>query len=465
MRDHVSLGLDVGTSSLKVSIYSFDEQKIIENRNFRYKEDSVEVGISRVSRYFDTIVDAILAVSKKFTIQSLALSSQMYSFVQITDGVEFVYQWNVPWEKDLETEKLLKKFQSISGCPIDTLFPSYKIISGKRRGLFGSDIQSYGLQEALINRLTDTLAGDLCNISSSGFFDVVQKQWNTELLQLAGFDVANMPQVVQYNTPVGKVIDSRLAHLPEITVMCGLGDGPSASYASRDISSMAANIGTSMAVRGFVQDITTIDFAKTWVYAVSDQEWVAGGISSNGCAILDQFRAMGVLKDHELDMSQADQTLFFYPWEYGERTPYWSSDLRETMVGGKLTSTQNDYNCAVVRGIAYTIAAMYNEIFKIEFDNENKEMLVIAGGGANFEVLMRYLSQALPVPLGILENFDYLGSVGAAYIAAEGIGIQPRRHQQLMKVYYPSTSNQIAINYGEWKHLGEQLASLYQNRN
>lgn len=458
---NVSLGLDVGTSSLKVSVYSFEDQEIIENRNVSYKEESVETGISKVSRYLGAIIEAISEISEKFRVEAIALSTQMYSFIRKIEGVDHVYQWNIPWEKDSEVEKILEKYQPVSGCPIDTLFPSYKILSGKRRRIFGDDVQNYGLQEALIFELTGNLSGDMCNLSSYGFYNVVERKWNEELLQLAGFDSQKMPKVLKYNEVAGEVTHPDLKHLAPIKVMCGLGDGPSASYASRDISSMAANIGTSMAVRGFVNDIEMIDFSKTWVYSVSDSEWVAGGISSNGCAIFDEFRKMGTLVDSELNIKKADESLLFYPWKYGERTPYWSSDLRETLIGGKLSSTKNDYNCAIVRGIAFTIASMYNEIFKLDFETEDKEMLVIAGGGANFEVLMRYLSMTLPVPLGILENFDFLGSVGAAFIAAEGAGKEVPKKQYLMKVYYPSSDNTMAVNYGKWHSFGKKLAELY----
>lgn len=451
-----TIGLDVGTSALKVSVYSIDEDRIIHNFSLKYKEEEVGIGISPVSRFINTIVEAINKVAENFHVASVAFSTQMYSFVVNQNNQDFVYQWNVPWEKDLEVEKILERFVHISGCPVDTLFPAYKILSAKKDSNFHGVIKPYGLQEAIAQALTGKLAGDFCNLSSYGFLDVKNKIWNEELLQLAGFSVEEMPEIKKYNDPIGMINHPDINQVYPIQLACGLGDGPSASYASSGTSKIAANIGTSMAVRGFVNDISKIDFKKVWTYAIDEDTWVVGGISSNGSSVLDHFRKIEILKDWELNPSAADNNIRCYPWKYGERTPYWSSSLRETIIGGSMNTTKNDYSCAIIRGVAFSIATMYHEVCRIVDDNE---MLVVAGGGAKSEILMEYLAGTLPVSIGILEDFDYLGSYGAAFAAAEALGVNPSKKQNLYKVYNPT--NKYAQLYNVWKENGDQLASFY----
>ncbi|MFC6177652.1 FGGY family carbohydrate kinase [Companilactobacillus huachuanensis] len=459
MVDAVTVGLDVGTSGLKVSVYSLSKEKVIQNFVSKYKEPAIDVGISTVDRFVDTIISSLNAISEKNVVKSAALSVQMYSFVVIRNKKEVVYQWNVPWHKDAEVEKILERFVDISGCPVDTLFPSYKILAARKDPNFKGEIQPYGLQEAIINRLTGKIVGDWCNVSSYGFINVRKREWNEELLKLAGFNKAEMPKLVKFNDPVGVTNNPKIIQSDPITIACGLGDGPSASYASAGTSSMAANIGTSMAVRAFVHNIDGIDFHRVWTYVVDNNTWCVGGISSNGSAVLDHFRDVDVIKDWEVKPETADQKVKFFPWKYGERTPYWSSSLKETMLGGDSNSTMNDYRASIFRGVAFTLATMYSEAYKVV--KENKATLVVAGGGAKSDILMEYLSGTLPVPMGILEDFDYLGSYGAAYIAGEAIGSKPSKNQYLVKVYNPTMKYVRA--YGEWRETANYLAKFYNS--
>lgn len=451
----VTVGLDVGTSALKVSVYDIESDHVVKNLNLKYEGDEIAVGISKLKKYTNTVINAINKVNEEFSVQAIALSTQMYSFIVEQDGEKLVYQWNVSWKNDTEIEKIIEKHTLISGCPVDTLFPSYKILSAKKNNP-SLNILPYGLQEAIVEELTGVRAGDYCCLSSYGFMNVKTRTWNEELLALAGWTVEDMPIMKRYNEEVGVINNPAVETNQPIIVACGLGDGPSASYASRDVSKIAANIGTSMAVRGFVNDVSNIDFNKVWTYAVDENTWVAGGISSNGSSVLDHFRNIDMLKDWELNPAIANEEVLYMPWNHGERTPFWSSALKETIVGSGINTTKNDYMCALFRGIAYTIARMYFEVNKVV---DGTEIICIAGGGANSEILMRYLAGTLPVKLGILEDFDFLGSYGAAFVAAEAIGINPTKNQKLLKVYNPTLKNKN--NYEKWQAVAEKMAIFY----
>ncbi|MFT4143645.1 MAG: FGGY family carbohydrate kinase [Mobilitalea sp.] len=455
--ERVALGLDVGTSALKVSVYSVEKQGVVKNINVKYLENEVAPGISRLSKYTETIIDTINNIGDIYEVCSIALSTQMYSFVVEEDGQKLVYQWNVPWKTDKKAAEVVAQYTNISGCPVDALFPAYKIISSRLDEKSNLDIKPYGLQESIVYELTGVLAGDYCNLSSYGFMNVLERKWNKELLEKAGFNLNEMPKIVRYNEPVGPINNPKIKLNNKIIISCGLGDGPSASYASKDVSNIAVNIGTSMAVRGFVEDVKEIDFKSVWTFVVDENTWVSGGISSNGSSVLDHYRNIGFMKDWELTPSIADNNVFYFPWNHGERTPYWSSKLRETMVGAGMHTTKNDYMCAIFRGISFTIATMYNEVNK---HIDKTDMICIAGGGANSEILMGYLSGTLPVKLGILQDFDFLGSYGAAYIAAEAMGERPIRNQNLIKIYVP-TQQHVEV-YKKWLDYSKMYSSLYE---
>jgi len=453
--ERIVLGMDVGTSALKVSAYSTGSKRVILSRNVKYVQEEVRAGVSRLSKYMDMIVQVINEFKETYDVVCVAFSTQMYSFI-VEDEETLVYQWNVPWEKDEQTAAIIRRYTNISGCPVDTLFPAYKIISAKRQGIKWN-IKPYGLQEAIVHSLTGILAGDYCNMSSSGFMNVKEREWNEELLQEAGFNIGEMPKKMIFNEVVGVIVNPAVKEGHRIKVACGLGDGPSASYASKDISNIAANIGTSMAIRGFMKNIDHVDFGSVWTFAVDEDTWVCGGISSNGSSILDHYRKIKMLQDWELTPSSANLDISYFPWKNGERTPYWSSNLKETIVGADMNFCKNDYMCAIFRGIAYTIANMYDKVNTVIQEND---MICMAGGGVNSEILMYYLAGTLKVKLAVLRDFDYLGAYGAAYAAAEAAGESPMRNQDLVKIYIPTGS--FEENFEKWRKYADRFASLYE---
>ncbi|MFC7581700.1 FGGY family carbohydrate kinase [Schaalia naturae] len=456
--DEVAVGLDVGTSGLKATVYRLSDGEIVANRKFQYTEPEIGPGVSRARRYLEVVVGAIRAVGETYRVASVALSTQMYSFVALRGGEEVIYQWNSVWPDDENAYAALSASTEVSGCPPASLFPSYKILVA-RQTQPDLVILPYGLQEYLAERLTGRRVVDRCCASASGFRNVVQGVWNESLLEAAGLKADAMPEVVAFNQTVGPITHEGLTDLGTIQFATGLGDGPSASYATYGIANITANIGTSMAVRSFVTDVSNLDFSKVWTFEIASGMWVAGAISSNGCAVLDKFQDIGFLHENEIDPSRVDNSIQFFPWENGERSPYWSASLRETLVGGHLRSTDEDYGAAVERGVAFTVTRMFEEINDVSTDSE---MMCVAGGGANSDVLMAYLSGSLPVRIGLLEDFDYLGARGAAYAAAEAIGAEVKRVDEMKRVVEPT--HRYREVYESWRAAADKFAAFYTGR-
>lgn len=454
----VTVGLDVGTSALKASIYGLGERRIVENLTFKYGETELSVGVSRLERYLDAIIRAIVSLDTRYTVTGVALSTQMYSFLADVGGERLVYQWNSSWPTSDVAAAQLDKANAVSGCPVATLFPAYKILAARETDP-GLAILPYGLQDALCEALTGERAVDHCYSSSSGFRDVVNGGFNADLLAAAGWSPTDMSPIRLFNEPIGTITHPSIRTKAPITFALGLGDGPSASYASWGTSRITANVGTSMAVRAFVDDVSDIDFRHVWTFGVEPGRWVAGAISANGCAVLDHHRSIGYLDDGELDLRGVDNSLQYFPWMGGERSPFWSDALRQTLIGGKVNSTREDYAAAIVRGVAFTLTRLYHEVAKV---NAATDMLCVAGGGARFETLLTYLAGSIPVPIGLLQDFDYLGSCGAAYVAAEAIGVSPVRNHEMYKTYQPT--GEFDAEYAAWVDTADSLNSWYAQK-
>lgn len=447
----VALGLDIGTSSLKTTALDVETGEAVWNRRYEYGACEERPGVVAAHIYEQAVLEGIGDTARTCRVQSIGVTTQMYSLCEETGQGRLVHQWNSPWPRSEACDHTLGGIAGISGCPADTIFPAYKLVSlgeARRAGFL-----PFGVKEHIIQMLTDTLATDYTTASASGLFDVIGRRWNAPLLESLGYRHDAMPAVHAYDRPIGTVRSDILDGLFEgALVVPGLGDGPSASLACRSISANCANLGTSFAVRSIGHLKDAVPGNALWTYAFDDVEHIIGGISSNGCSALQWARTSGL---GEPALSDTGSVRFF-PWLTGERTPYWSSNLRGAFVGLDLGTSREALEAAVVKGVAFTLCRMAEAL---EAATKNTDLMILAGGGVHIAPLVEAVSGALPMRSVVLEESDHLASFGAALSAAKPLGMAPRPSIRVNAVREPDEG--LRTEYGEWRELADRIARVY----
>lgn len=441
-------GLDIGTSSLKITLIDIDSSNLIENIKVDYPSCEIAPGVVPAKMYEDVVKKAICDIEGKVNLMGIGLSCHMYSLCEQTNKGIIVYQWNSLWNKNTEAELMLKALAQNSGCPIDTLYPSYKIASSRERTFL-----PYGLKEHIINVLSGELVTDYTCATASGLFDIKERRWNASLVRQLGFNESDMPIVERYDAKldIKSSKDKR-----NITLSPGLGDGASASFACLGISPVCANLGTSMAVRA-VTDETKEDYTDNpWIWSFDEKRYVIGGISSNGCSVLNWAEKIGYPKD--IDMTDKSSDAMFIPWLHGERTPYWSSDLRGTFVGLDIMTNRESMGRAIVKGVAFT-AVKLMDIINRNIGGLGCDMVVAAGGGVHIKSLMEIISGCSPFKIGILNDYDYLASYGAAMTAADALGEIVKSSMEVKDIIMPN--HKYEDEYYKWTKFSETLSNIY----
>lgn len=448
------VGFDIGTSSLKAAVFSAKTCRMDASFTWKYPvQTGKETGVMPVSVYENTLRTALEELSQTYDLVSAALTTQMYSVLKKSSEGPLVYQWNCPWKRNPSAEEAAKDFLIRSGCRVDTLYPGYKLASLKEEER--KEFLPYGLKESLLQFLTGNLCTDYSTASAFGMFDTVKRTWNTDAARKLQLDEDLLPLAVPHDHAVGKI---RKEILPEgnTTVAPGLGDGPAASLACTEISSFCGNIGTSMAARVITK---TPDFSEEnglWNYAVDSDRYTTGGISSNSCTVTDWSKRFGTAPEN--DLPDSDEVEFF-PWLLGERMPYWSSDLRGTLIGLRLRDNPDTVRGAVARGVAYTFCRM---ALALEPHTDPREPLVIAGGGTNMRALLRVISGVLNRDLVILENETYLGGIGAAISAGTAVGLKLNPDLKIRERISPT--HEFTASYRRWNETAQLIADFYRRR-
>lgn len=452
MKNDVVAGIDVGTSSLKATVIDMSGT-VLKKIRLDYEKSEISPGVVPSTVYETKLIEALDMVAKNFNVVSVGVSSQMYSLCEAAPSGTLVHQWNSLWVRDKEVEPWLEKMMANSGCPVDTMYPAYKLatVKDKKRKFL-----PYGLKEHLIKFLTGKLTTDLTCASGSGLLDIYAKKWNTAFINALGFTEKDMPQLKKHNTPVGNMkISGKNFNGDNIVVAPALGDGMSASYACLDISKLCVNIGTSLAARAFVGEEEIKEKNRfLWTFAVDEKSYIRGGISSNGCSVLNWAQTIGLSGGE--DSGQSD-TVMFFPWLHGERTPYWSSNLKGTFAGINIDTSLNVMANAIVKGVAYTVVNLIELVSK---NMASADMAVLAGGGVHSKSLLEVIKSAIPIKIGILENSDYLAAYGAAISASEAVDVTIKKQINIEKIIKPDF--RLRKDYETWLKFGKELSKTYE---
>ncbi|TVQ98701.1 MAG: hypothetical protein EA403_13975 [Spirochaetaceae bacterium] len=450
MNQRVFAGLDVGSSSLKYSLIDADTGAVVLNGKRGY-DDPGALGRRPALVYESAVAATLEELSASFEIVSTALSTQMYSLLERSSDGLLVHQWNSSWSAASASlapeERVKSELFSVSGCPDGILFPARKL-SRIPRGARARFLP-WGIKEYLLERLTGVLTSDYTTASASGFLDVHTGSWNAGLIAAMGFDPERFPRIQAHNEGIGPVVPGPCASAG--LVAPGLGDGPSASYACREISSTCGNLGTSTAVRRIAESLEGAQAESLWRFRLSATHYVYGAISANGCGIIDWSKS-------KLQSSGASSLLgatdpLFFPWMNGEFSPFWNADARGVYWGISPGATPELFHSAVIEGVAFAVALMIDLVCA---QPPATDRVVFGGGGINNARLLETIGAVVPQELVLLEDSEHLVSIGAAISAAEACGERVDYRPDARNL--PASHNPVpAERYHRWRELAARL--------
>lgn len=452
-KPQVVAGFDIGTSALKVAVAEADSGRVILTRSQAY-DSSAELapGVTPLAVYEQALLGELGWLNDNYQLLAMALTTQMYSLCRRQEDLLLAYQWNSLWPRDRQVETEYHDQLIRSGCRPDTLYPAYKLASLPPQER--CQWLPYGLKEHLLRLVSGELCTDYSTACGSGLFDAQQRCWNLDFVAQLGLEAAQLPRALRHDEAAGW-LRPQLSAGPSVrtVVVPGLGDGPAASLACREVSNFCGNLGTSMAARVLTEQPDFSDDHGLWNYAVDDRLYAVGGISSNSCTVLHWAERLGL----PLTAAAADPgQVRFFPWLHGERMPFWSSDLRGSVTGLSVNDGPHVLAAAVLRSIAFTFVRM---ALTLEPLAAAGKPLVLAGGGTNVELLLEIIAGCLPREIALLEDAAYLGSIGAAVSAGAAVGVQVRPQLALGRTLHPSF--RFVDEYRQWCAEAQAVAGIY----
>ena len=257
----------------------------------------------------------------------------------------------------------------------------------------------------LAQRMSGNFAIDYSNASYTDLFETTGGfQWSEVLCEKIGIDMEKLPPLHASTDVVGGLIHPDLIRMgiPRDTpVIIGGGDTACATLAAgvTKAGQVCESVGTTNVLticvdqpkfdKGFINRCHVVE--GTWIYQ--------GALSHTGASyqwFRDNFcqdlvdRAVGTDKtafqfmNEEADMAEPGSGgLVFLPYMLGERSPIWDPYARGVFFGISLQTTRKEMNRAVMEGCGYGLRQL-SEIAERVTGREIKEFTSI-GGGAKSE--------------------------------------------------------------------------------
>ena len=275
----------------------------------------------------------------------------------------------------------------------------------------------------------DWLLGQFCgrfdvsdenNALKSGY-DPVSRVWPAWIADV-GVDVAKLPTVVAAGTRVGPILPAvaDVFGLPrDVAVVTGTTDGCAGFLASgaKEPGDGATSLGTTLTLK--LLSATPVFAPQYGIYShrIGDQ-WLAGGASNSGGAVLKQFfSAEKIVRLSALMDGQVATGLDYYPLpKIGERFPINDPEMQPRMT--PRPGEDHVFLQAIFEGIAEIEALGYRRL--AELGASPLKSIRSAGGGAANAVWTDIRLQRLGVPA--LPSASEQAAMGTARLAWRGIG-------------------------------------------
>ncbi|WP_443937553.1 xylulokinase [Pedobacter sp. MW01-1-1] len=483
------LGIDIGTSSIKVAVVDVETQRSVVTAQYPEVEaeiKSVHPGWAEQSPtdWWENAKKAILKVNasglfKPEEIKAIGIAYQMHGLV-VVDKAQNVLRDSIIWCDSRAVELGEQAFESIGGdnCLHSLLNSPGNFTASKLAWVKNNEPEIYQQIDKIMlpgdflaMKLTGEISTSIAALSEGIFWDFRKDQVSEEVMAYYDLDKNLIPEI--------KPLFSEHAYLTEEAAqLLGLTKGIPVSYKSGDQPNnalslnvlkpgeVAATAGTSGVIYGVSDNLTYDSQSRVNTFAhvtyTPEEKHTGVLLCINGVGSLYRWAKHTFAPT----VSYADLNVL------AASAPIGSNGLKvlpfgngsERMLNNRYTGAQfsgidlNTHNQAsIFRAVQEGIAFSFRYGLDIMRENGMKPSVIRAGKANLFlsDLFAQTFVDVTGIPVELYEND---GSVGAALGAGIGAGIfknaeEAFTHHEVLKVIHPKNSEAYEPVYEAWKEL------------
>ena len=455
------MGIDLGTSSVKVLFTSIDGQVV--------GQGAAEYGIDRPApgraeqhpdAWWRGVVEATGEARSDAARQSpdgakagdrilaIGLSGQMHGLVLLSDSHEPIAP-AVIWPDQRSgreaagiTERLgSESVIRLSGGRLASGFMAATLawLRTHDPALLGRAALFMSPKDALRLRLTGEVATEPSDGSGTGLLNPATRRWAPELVAGVGIDPDRLPPLLEASAVGGTLRAAAAAEMgipAGIPVVVGGADTPigmlGAGLTSRETFLLTLSTGGQLAVPSDDPDTDPTGSTYTYCSVLPPAPGVAGWYRL--AAILSAGLALRWLRDDVFELEGKDaytsmldlarsvppgsRGLIFLPYLAGERSPHLDPSAKGVLLGLTASHGRAEIVRAVVEGITM---GCYDASRALAAAGRLGSMITLAGGGGQSPEWQRIVADVFGLPVRHLESGEQ-AALGACLLAGGGVG-------------------------------------------
>lgn len=388
MTGDIIVGLDVGTTSVKVALFSLDGSvRLAASKEYPLLNPEPGWHVQRPEDITRGVLQALRdAVSQvdPARIMGIAVSSAMHGLMgldqdlsPVTEIITWADSRAVDQAAQLREHSTAYRLHNTSGTPTQAMSPLVKLrwFADERPDVLRSTRYWIGLKDWVLLLLTGQVVTELSTASGSGLLDIHERTWNPEALEIAEISEGQLPRIhsTTASLPLIDMAAREIGLSAGLPVVLGAGDGPLGNLGTGAMEDGEAglSIGTSGAIR---TALTKPGVAPgLFCYALTDDVWIAGGALSNGGMVqrwLGDTYAPGE-DDEQVAQRAARVTagcdgLVMLPYLVSERALGEESDVRGAFLHVRKSHTPDHFIRAGIEGVAYQVLTILRRLREIQ---------------------------------------------------------------------------------------------------
>ena len=437
------IGIDLGTSSVKIVLMD-TAGHIIANVSKSYPIDYPKAGWSEQNPYdwYDACMEGmkeLLDGQDKSTVGGISFGGQMHGLV-ILDKDNEVIRPAILWN-DGRTTKECEYLNNTIGKDKIAEYTANIAFAGftapKILWLRENEPENFKKiskimlpKDYLAYKMTGVHCTDVSDASGMLLFDVKNRCWSKEMLDICGIDENCMAKVFESYECVGnltKEAAQRMGLTENVKVIAGAGDNAAAAVGTGTVGDGKCNI--SLGTSGTIF-ISSDKFGVDDNNALHSFDHADGHFHLMGCmlsaASCNKWWMDEIIKTKEYSEEQNPVTddmlgnnrVFFLPYLMGERSPHNNPAARATFTGMTMDTDRTDMTQAVLEGVAFAIRDSF-EVAKSLGINVTETK--ICGGGAKSPLWRKMIANILNIKVSVPVTEEG-PALGAAMLAAVGTG-------------------------------------------
>jgi xylulokinase len=486
------LGIDIGTSSVKVVLFDPDSGSVVAvaNREYPIHKPAPDRAEQNPDDWWNATVEIVQQVIQRTgrrDVVAIGLCGQMHGFAMVDAAHQSIHPAIIWADQRSATEcaELIDllgadRYAAIAGTLPATGFMASTLLWMRHHdpALLERIHQVMLPKDYVRLKLTGNIVTDPSDAAATALFDISTATWSAVIIDRAGLPSAIFPPVLGSQALAGELTVSAAESLglpSGIPVVVGSADQPAQGIGNGIIAPGKAAISISSGgqvvtpiLRRGTNTIPTDPRLHVFNHTIPQMWYILGAILSAGLSLrwlrhisgLDDFGS----KAYEQFSAEAGTVrpgadgLLFLPYLTGERTPHMDSKARGGFIGLSAYHERGHLARAVMEGVAFALRQA------LEISNRlggEVESVIATGGGMESAVWRQILADVLGLPLQKSLMSEQTG-IGAALLAGVGIGIYSNFDEAARQMqHYGAPTEPSAANRPLYDSLFKEYESLY----